>query len=475
MSNYSDKVTWFLSEDYLRSDLTFFTSIWTCSDSTKYTSFAELSNLRSTKLSRVQEFNVERLSVDTLILSIKPYIGIDTTKSFALLSLYQGATILVARIDVESDTVPVSYERIIKITVPKFNLGDSRVVPNFNTDLLRSSESPLGEELVSVQEHHHLVQWGSGKSDKDLNPLIDGSARHLISANYGKITPSTEVTSYVYGEEGKEYNSTIANSVGKIVSESEAGTLEVSPSVSRILTNTLADIIANIMEEYLMANNTIQVLGQAIPEGGISELLGQNCNILYVDTIDSTNTRKLGAINSGTLKEYLVYKGTVTNKAVSTSRCISIYETSTDVTLTFTAKSQIALICSSVPVTATAAPLNVTATCATSASAKLYPSDTVIAVNDADGNVTIISSGTSERIDKILNGELGFKKIGFIDSEASSLWQTPSTSKLALTASTKTLSFTDIKGIDTDAGVSFNIGADLYCRKVVCTDGFYIG
>ena len=425
MSSYNDKVTWFVtdysSEPFMTGNLELFSAMYLVFDPKEVTTYEELIGMDVAKRTSVPDFNVELINGDTLYVSFKPIVGIPVIQSVALITKISDKPFLLARVDVPKDEVASSYLRIIKMKLPSIQSGSSKIYPNVRLGINKSTQTPIGSELVSIQEHHHNVRWSDGL---DTRPVVSSSApRYVLSAEFGE-THNTAGSSFSMSESG-ELSDKVSGATGRISSSSGAGLTPASSSINRIVTDTLADILANVMEEYLMATNSIQILGQRIPEKDISFLNSETetnkAHILVTDRVDASNKRSLFYLDPQTLRNWLVERKSVTsNTTVKSSACITFINAKSNFTFEFEKKSQIAIVYNDRSIEQTKDErIEVTFN---STKYLVYPQESIMLLKDSNNGLLATKNGSSLRLDDLILGNIGFKQLKFISKDSTDAW-----------------------------------------------------
>ena len=265
-------------------------------------------------------FSVERLSFDTILLSIKYSELINPPKFIALFArtksdnnsvqqVLVGKIILAEDFNLVAGTVPL----VFKLKLPSKVVGITTYYPQF-TFLNKKSAEFFGSEMVYVGDHHHAVSDGKDGGRKDIYPQLPMSVYDpFISAKVGEITRN-------------DYSDTKGGSFGELNLEKGSvdlfGGYEVtgvpedffSYYDSRIneTGNTLEELLLDYLEVYIMAGNKIQILGRAIEQ---PEAVSNNHNgltpggdayLLYVDKTEPSNNRQLRAIKESNLRKWVV-------------------------------------------------------------------------------------------------------------------------------------------------------------------------
>ena len=420
MYNYSDSLRWYVSDELLTAELPLFTDVYmvfTAEDVTlTYSTFEELQ--RNFTYSRVQSFSVERASIDTVILTCKYIVGTPTVHSLALTSTRkvngEDSEFLICKISRADDGVALtnSSDRVFKLPLPFRKVNGLKVYPNISTRLRKLTVSPVGNELVSVGEHHHSVQW---ESDKDSVPVLGSSAsRYVASAEFNQ-QEGYKGTSYVLSESGT-LNSKVASVTGRLTTPASADLTEVSSVPSRMITDVITETLATIMEEYLMATNSIQILGHSIDStSGYDDLAQNDKFILYTDKTESSDDRKLKAITNSdfrkTLVQYFKVASGSSSSEVNSNACVTIVEAKATCHIKLNKTSQVCLVFYPGPASvAETMGINVYYPPSNSY-VLLCPGEMAVIVKDSSGGYAGFKQGSTDLIGKILKGEVGFRSI----------------------------------------------------------------
>lgn len=420
MYNYSDSLRWYVSDELLTAELPLFTDVYmvfTAEDATlTYSTFEELQ--RNFTYSRVQSYSVERSSIDTVILTCRYVVGTPTVHSLALTSSRKvngkDSEFLICKISRAYDGIVLtnSSDRVFKLPLPFRKVNGLKVYPNISTRLRKLTVSPVGNELVSVGEHHHSVQW---ESDKDSVPVLGSSAsRYVASAEFNQ-QEGYKGTSYVLSESGT-LNSKVASVTGRLTTPASADLTEVSSAPSRMITDVITETLATIMEEYLMATNSIQILGHSIDStSGYDDLAQNDKFILYTDKTESSDDRKLKAITNSDFRKTLVQYFKVTpgssSSEVNSNACVTIVEATANCHIKLNKTSQVcfvfypgpAFVAKTMEIKVYYPPSN--------SYVPLCPGEMAVIVKDSSGGYAGFKQGSTDLIGKILNGEVGFKSI----------------------------------------------------------------
>lgn len=420
MYNYSDSLRWYVSDELLTAELPLFTDVYmvfTAEDATlTYSTFEELQ--RNFTYSRVQSFSVERSSIDMVILTCKYVVGTPTVHSLALTSTRkvngEDSEFLICKISRAEDGIVLtnSSDRVFKLPLPFRKVNGLKVYPNISTRLRKLTVSPVGNELVSVGEHHHSVQW---ESDKDSVPVLSSSAsRYVASAEFNQ-QEGYKGTSYVLSESGT-LNSKVASVTGRLTTPASADLTEVSSAPSRMLTSVITETLATIMEEYLMATNSIQILGHSIDStSGYSDLAQNDKFILYTDKTESSDDRKLKAITNSdfrkTLVQYFKVESGSSSSEVNSNACVTIVEAKATCHIKLNKTSQVCFVFYPGPAfVAKTMGINVYYPPSNS-NVLLCPGEMAAIVKDSSGGYAGFKQGSTDLIGKILKGEVGFSSI----------------------------------------------------------------
>jgi len=299
-----------------------------------------------------------------------------------------------------------------------------KVYPNVKVRVKKFIGSPLGEELVTVGEHHHSVEWGSGDNERDRIPILNASrSRYVASAEYGTQV-SYAGTSYVFNESGTQSDK-VASITGAL--DGRTDIVPIDEVVSRFITDAFINNLANVMEEYLMATNSIQILGHAIPvdqsRADFDKINGgtDSAYILYANRVDATDSRELRAIPIGTFKDFLVTYVKPENNVVDTTACVTVTKSGSNLRVNLNSVSQLCFVTNSNPDTSTtdivvsygdSSSINNTETVA--------PSDTIAILKTPDQSEVsgvsfkVFSVGSMGTIQRLRRGDLGFSKITFM-------------------------------------------------------------
>ena len=421
MYNYSDSLRWYVSDELLTAELPLFTDVYmvfTAEDATlTYSTFEELQ--RNFTYSRVQSFSVERASIDTVILTCKYIVGTPAVHSLALTSTRkvngEDSEFLICKISrraADGIVLTNSSDRVFKLPLPFRKVNGLKVYPNISTRLRKLTVSPVGNELVSVGEHHHSVQW---ESDKDSVPVLGSSAsRYVASAEFNQ-QEGYKGTSYVLSESGT-LNSKVASVTGRLTTPASADLTEVSSAPSRMITDVITETLATIMEEYLMATNSIQILGHSIDStSGYDDLAQNDKFILYTDKTESSDDRKLKAITNSdfrkTLVQYFKVASGSSSSEVNSNACVTIVEAKATCHIKLNKTSQVCFVFYPGPASvAETMGINVYYPPSNSY-VLLCPGEMAAIVKDSSGGYAGFKQGSTDLIGKILKGEVGFRSI----------------------------------------------------------------
>lgn len=420
MYNYSDSLRWYVSDELLTAELPLFTDVYmvfTAEDATlTYSTFEELQ--RNFTYSRVQSYSVERSSIDMVILTCKYIVGTPTVHSLALTSTRkvngEDSEFLICKISRADDGIVLtnSSDRVFKLPLPFRKVNGIKVYPNISTRLRKLTVSPVGNELVSVGEHHHSVQW---ESDKDSVPVLSSSAsRYVASAEFNQ-QEGFKGTSYVLSESGT-LSSKVASVTGRLTTPASADLTEVSSVPSRMLTDVITETLATIMEEYLMATNSIQILGHSIDStSGYDDLAQNDKFILYTDKTESSDDRKLKAITNSdfrkTLVQYFKVASGSSSSEVNSNACVTIVEAKATCHIKLNKTSQVCFVFYPGPASVSETMgINVYYPPSNSY-VLLCPGEMAAIVKDSSGGYVGFKQGSTDLIGKILKGEVGFRSI----------------------------------------------------------------
>ena len=312
---YDDKIVWYLNTDNFSScTYQFFTRVVGCSNVN--TSYNTLDELNSYPLSKSQQefpfYSVEFNEEGRLVLSVDFYAGRFVPTSIALISLdANGSPFMIAKIITDgaqgSSLVSSSVSRIFDIPIPKFKVGDTYAYPSFETVYKRKSGTPIGEEKVMIGEHHHAVQT-NGVNDT-YPSLYSGQDNFILSAQNYLPSKIKESVSHVYGERG-----TLSEDYTDLLGvRTKQNSINITDR--NISSEVMADILADVLEVIIMANNKIQILGKNIPiYDKTIPVSNEKQYILMTDTINQSNDRKLEAIDTEKLKSWIIDKHTVSSE-----------------------------------------------------------------------------------------------------------------------------------------------------------------
>lgn len=315
---YDDKIVWYLNTDNFSScTYQFFTRVVGCSNVN--TSYDTLDELNSYPLSKSQQefpvYSVEFNEEGRLVLSVDFYAGRFVPTSIALISLdANGSPFMIAKIITDgaqgSSLVSASVSRIFDIPIPKFKVGDTYAYPSFETVYKRKSGTPIGEEKVMIGEHHHAVQT-NGVNDT-YPSLYSGQDNFILSAQNYLPSKITESVSHVYGERG-----TLSEDYTDLLGvRTKQNSINITDR--NISSEVMADILADVLEVIIMANNKIQILGKNIPiYDKTIPVSNEKQYILMTDKINQSNDRKLEAIDTEKLKSWIIDKHTVSSENAS--------------------------------------------------------------------------------------------------------------------------------------------------------------
>lgn len=324
---YKDTIIWYLNKNNFNScTYQFFTRVIGCSDVN--TNYDTLDELNSHPLSKSQQefpvYSVEFNEEGRLVLSVDFYAGRFVPTSIALISLdSKGSPFMIAKIVTNdnqgSSSVSASISRIFDIPIPKFELGGTYHYPSFETVYKRKSGTPIGEEKVMIGEHHHAVRTGN---TNDIYPsLYSGQDNFILGAQNSLPADISESESYVFGERG----TLVPNYTDLLGVKATQNSINITDR--DISSEVMADILADVLEVIIMANNKIQILGKSIPTyDKVIPVSDKRQYILMADTVDQSNQRNLEAIDTERLKSWILGKITVesANQSIDLTSTITV-------------------------------------------------------------------------------------------------------------------------------------------------------
>jgi len=214
-----------------------------------------------------------------------------------------------------------------------------KMYPNINLYSKKSIYSPIGEELVSVGEHHH-DSYSSFISQ-------DQAGRRLVASTLtSQKSMSPDAETKVAGEVGTYTNDGTVTSVsGYRMSDTSKldNLLEENDIPSRILSDP--ELLADITEEFIAKNNSVQLLGHELRKNQVSGDLNTNKNLRILTTDSTSYDRNLCGLSIDTFRNWLLSSYTISsNVTQSLSTVITDIETSSVFTIKFTKASQIAIV-----------------------------------------------------------------------------------------------------------------------------------
>ena len=352
---YKDTIKWYLNKNNFNScTYQFFTRVIGCSDVN--TNYDTLDELNSYPLSKSQQefpvYSVEFNEEGRLVLSVDFYAGRFVPTSIALISLdSSGNPFMIAKIvtnDNEgSSSVSASISRIFDIPIPKFELGGTYHYPSFETVYKRKSGTPIGEEKVMIGEHHHAVR--TGDTNDTYPSLYSGQDNFIMGAQNALPSEIKESKSYVFGERG----TLVPNYTDLLGVKATQNSINIT---DRNSASIMADILADVLEVIIMANNKIQILGKSIPDyGKVIPVSDEKQYILMANSIDQSNERKLEAIDTERLKSWILGKLSVGSKGstVVLTSTISVIKSDKDFTISPNGSNKLAIVANTNPVVST--------------------------------------------------------------------------------------------------------------------------
>jgi hypothetical protein len=347
MSSSNNVVNWFLNrEDFISRDLEFFTEIWTMSENLIITGsdYEVVTNaLNNRKIRSIPSYTVERRALDEL------FIGFDYDMEASMpIGLICVATasdnekFVAAKVTFTNEwrETNIKFHTLFKMHIPYMLVNDvSKVYPNISLYSKKSIAPPIGEELVSIDEHHHDVYTKKASS-------TSMTGRKILSATYGaQASVSTALTSEVAGEVGTyATDNTATNIVGyKIEDDSKLEDLLESDLPSRIIQDP--DLLAEVVEDFVTKNNCVQLLGHSLAEKKV-ENITTNSNFRMLAVNSDATDRELLSISLPTFRNWLVKHYTLTSSdtAYEADTVISDLHSGKSFTLNFTKTSQLAFV-----------------------------------------------------------------------------------------------------------------------------------
>lgn len=352
---YKDTIIWYLNKNNFNScTYQFFTRVIGCSDVN--TNYETLGELNSYPLSKSQQefpvYSVEFNEEGRIVLSVDFYAGRFVPTSIALISLDpKGSPFMIAKIVTNdnqgSSSVSASISRIFDIPIPKFELGGTYHYPSFETVYKRKSGTPVGEEKVMIGEHHHAVR--TGDTNDTYPSLYSGQDNFIMGAQNALPSEIKDSKSYVFGERGN-LDSNYTDLLGVKATQNSINITD------RDSASIMADILADVLEVIIMANNKIQILGKSIPEYQYDiPVSDKKQYILMANSIDQSNERKLEAIDTERLKSWILGKITVDpkNPSVVLTSTISVIKSSENFTISPNGSNKLAIVANTKPVIST--------------------------------------------------------------------------------------------------------------------------
>ena len=348
MNWYGDTLTWYL-DSYLEHTLPFFTRIIGATQGTDYNcldipdSSGNWIPLRTQQRTwvNITSFSVEQLGHDRLVVSFDIPAASYTPSSIAFISEADGESVLVAKLVLGSQ-YPVSrtIKRVLNLQLPYTGEGNVHTLPRYYLNSVRMTDSPFGGEYVMVDEHHHSTtyQRQGQASVNDTYPVGLSSSRNFMESAQlytSDITGTASQPSYVYGEVGR-----LQTDHSDMTGQRTTGSDFLSGKRDRNLSN--ADIILNLLEVLIMANNKIQILGKAITTEVPPTGSAPNRYVLVSDTTAAGDNRNLTALS------YKAVLGSITKKydgiPSSLETSVNVIETSSGGTLSFAIDPAIAIV-----------------------------------------------------------------------------------------------------------------------------------
>lgn len=336
---YKDTIIWYLNKNNFNScTYQFFTRVIGCSDVN--TSYDTLNELNSFPLSKSQQefpvYSVEFNEEGRLVLSVDFYAGRFVPTSIALISLDSlGRPFMIAKIvtnDIKgSSSVSASISRIFDIPIPKFELGGTYHYPSFETVYKRKSGTPIGEEKVMIGEHHHAVR--TGDTNDSYPSLYSGQDNFIMGAQNALPSEIEDSKSYVFGERGN----LVSGYTDLLGVKATQNSINIT---DRDSASIMADILADVLEVIIMANNKIQILGKSIPiyndnNGNIPVDERSKQYILMTDNVSQSNVRQLKAIDTEKFKSWIISKSAVgsVNQSIDLTSTITVIKSQFDFSL----------------------------------------------------------------------------------------------------------------------------------------------
>lgn len=347
MNRYNDTLTWY-TDRYPDDTLIFFSRVIGASQGTTFNcldapdSSPEWVPLRNQQSSwiEIEAFSVEQLGHDRIVLSFDLPSSSYTPIAFALISRVNNEYVLVGKIVLGSESpVPRSVKRVFNLQLP-YTGDNAHFFPRYTIESVRMNSSPFGGEYVMADEHHHSVVYRkSGESEVvDSYPVGLGSSRNFMESAklfMSDVSGTSSQPSYVYGELG-----TLQSEYSDMTGQRSTGSDFLGGKRDRKIST--ADIILNLLEVLIMANNKIQILGKAIEQISPPTGSGEDRFILISDSVEAGDNRNLQAISFNQLLKSITYKYTGTSSTLGAS--VNVVEVNSNGTLTFGVTPSVAIV-----------------------------------------------------------------------------------------------------------------------------------
>ena len=340
-SYYGDEVVWYLHK-YQDIVIPFFSKVIADKGSYQdtYSTVEEL--YRRVGTEAVNYFSVE-VSGDSIVLTLQVNQGESGfITSFGLIATFDAGDgeekeylvgkIMCANLGGETNqNISRTINRIYVLPLPKHTVNGRSALPKFYP-IITKSGTPNGAELISVEEHHHAVEYSNRK---DGYPSLSSSNFYESAQRKWIDTTKLPNQSYLYGEFG-ELQPTHSDMTGQLTT----GSGFLDGKRDRNLASDFADVLINVLEVIVMASNRIQIYGKNIPTE--SSFTSEDRYVLTVDKTESSADRQLRAISYQAFRDGIIKKYSVGDSITSS---IGVMETSQSITsFTFSSELRNALL-----------------------------------------------------------------------------------------------------------------------------------
>lgn len=472
MADLGDQILWYLPDEYYEKPLCFFSKVIGSNGNSGWETMYEF-NQHSELHQEYAMFNVEVLGIDRLVLSIRMLTSRFAPDNICLVTEVDGEEYAACKILCPDYAFEPSVNRVWNIPIPHIERNGRYIYPKFYTNYGRATSNPIGGELVALGEHHHALVYSDGT--KDSFPSLGNSVTNRIRAawDYGaEMDGIDEATSYAHQERG-----ILASTHVDMTGQETTGTGFLDGLRDRERTIDFTDVLANVLEMIIMANNRIQLLGQTlstktenIPASEYDEYY-----FLISDRTEASDDRKLYAIPWENLRNWIVERLSTSGSAVEVKSSVAVVTASANFTLNFSSKYSIALVRNTRTssginnTTYSSNTISVTYQYASNATSTLsippgyfglfYSGSDSGSSSSRVSEAWLIGQGEKDRVDTLMDGTSWFTKISLGDSST--------------TANSGAMQFTKSTTYSTSVVLITNGSSSTSAAGVTTRTGFY--